>query len=405
MAPVLSAVLGSGAVGSEVAVLAKGELALIGTLTGLSAFLLLSVLLLLLCASCQGQKQGSGPPGDHENLMNGVSEKETCSQSAQSHGTDLEVSSSHNGPLTSGTVLTDTMDTSPQPSEDMLSSQSEIRSSKCHQDRELPSIPPTDALKAAVLNGQAASGDGTYEVLKDGASRDVSVEDSLYETVKELKDIGLPNGTLSPEEPPAPLVNGHPSPATPDRNVLPNGVEYASVNLSKKSRYSTDMEARRSAAIVDPEELEDEKPPPVPDKVLDENDNQQINDLPNGQLHSSLLTPELQNNVSLDSELSDMYSKVAKPVVKETEHDYSSIAEIKGLVPESTSSDLYATVREEFPLSPGSQPLELTENGEPGYESIKIPKAAEEDHQGNGTVEPDYESVGELGLSREISRL
>lgn len=100
-----------------------------------------------------------------------------------------------------------------------------------------------------------------------------------------------------------------------------------------------------------------------------------------------------------------MYSKVVKPVVKETENDYSSIAEIKGLVPESTSSDLYATVRDEFPISPGSQPPELTENGEPGYESIKIPKAAEEAHQGNGTVEPDYESVGELGLSREISRL
>lgn len=48
--------MGSGAVGSQVAgaaVLAKGELALVGTLTGLTAFLLLSVLLLL-CASCQG---------------------------------------------------------------------------------------------------------------------------------------------------------------------------------------------------------------------------------------------------------------------------------------------------------------------------------------------------------------
>lgn len=172
------------------------------------------------------------------------------------------------------------MDTSPQPSEDMLSSQSEIRSSKYHQDRELPSIPPTDTLQAAVVNAQVAS-DGTYEVVKENASRDVSVEDCLYETVKELKDIGLPNGTLSPEEPPAPLLNGHPSPATPDHTMLPNGVEYASVNLSKKSRYSTDLEARRSAAIVNLADPEDEKPPPIPDKVLDENDNQQI---PNGQV-------------------------------------------------------------------------------------------------------------------------
>uniref|UniRef100_A0A8C1C2F6 Phosphoprotein membrane anchor with glycosphingolipid microdomains 1 n=1 Tax=Cyprinus carpio carpio TaxID=630221 RepID=A0A8C1C2F6_CYPCA len=394
MAPALSAMLGSGAVGSEVAgaaALAKGELALVGTLTALTAFLLLSVLLLL-CASCQGQKKG-GPPGDHENLMNGVSEKEVCSQSVESHGTDLAVSSSHNGPLTS--VLTDTMDTSPQPSEDMLSSQSEIRSSKYHQDRELPSIPPIDA--------QAPAGEGTYEVVKDSASRDVSVEDCLYETVKELKDIGLSNGTLSPEEPPAPLLNGHPSPATPDHTMLPNGVEYASVNLSKKSRYSTDMEARRSAAIVNFEEPEDEKPPPVPDKVLDENENQQI---PNGQLHSPLTTPELQDNVSPDSESSDMYSKVVKNYIKETENDYSSIGDIKGMVPESTSSDLYATVGDEYPMALGSQPPEgLTENADPGYETIKISKASEEAHQGNGIVEPDYESVGELGLKGEISRL
>lgn len=173
------------------------------------------------------------------------------------------------------------MDTSPQPSEDMLSSQSELRSSKYHQDRELPSIPPTDNLKAAVVDAQVASGEGTYEVVKDCASRDVSVEDCLYETVKELKEIGLPNGTLSPEEPPAPLFNGHPSPATPDHTMLPNGVEYASVNLSKKSRYSTDLEARRSATIVAYADPEEEKPPPIPNKVLDENDNQQI---PNGQV-------------------------------------------------------------------------------------------------------------------------
>ncbi|XP_051949568.1 phosphoprotein associated with glycosphingolipid-enriched microdomains 1-like [Xyrauchen texanus] len=397
MAPALSAMLGSEVVGT--AVLATGELALVGTLTGLSAFLLLSILLLL-CAGCQGQKKVSGHPGDHENLMNGVSEKETCSQSAESHGTDLAISSSHNGPLTSGTVLTDTMDTSPQPSEDMLSSQSEIRSSKCHQDRELPSIPPTDVLKATVVDGQAALGDGTYEVVKNSASRDVSVEDSLYETVKELKDSGLPNGTMSPEEPPAPLLNGHPSPATSDRTVLPNGVEYASINLSKKSRYSTDMEARRSAAIVDAiVEPEDEKPPPIPDKVLDENDNQQINDLPNGQLHSPLSTPELQDHALPDSELSDMYSIVHKPVVKETEHDYSSIGEIKRMVTESTSSDIYATVRDEYPLAPGSQ------NAEPGYETIKIPQTAEGAHHGSGILEPDYESMAELGLNREMTRL
>lgn len=58
-------------------------------------------------------------------------------------------------------VLTDTQDTSPQPSEEMLSSQSELRSSKYHQDRELPSIPPNNAL---IGDGLPASGDSTYEV-------------------------------------------------------------------------------------------------------------------------------------------------------------------------------------------------------------------------------------------------
>ncbi len=105
-------------------------------------------------------------------------------------------------------------------------------------------------------------------------------------------------------------------------------------------------------------------------------------------------------------QLSDMYSKVVNNSIKETENDYSSIGDIKGMVPESTSSDLYATVGDEYPMALDSQPLEgLTENADPGYETIKISKASEEAHQGNGIVEPDYESVGELGLNGEISRL
>lgn len=101
-----------------------------------------------------------------------------------------------------------------------------------------------------------------------------------------------------------------------------------------------------------------------------------------------------------------MYSKVVKNAVKETENDYSSIGEIKGMVPESTSSDLYATVGEEYPMALGSEPLEgLTENADPGYEAIKISKASEDAHQGSGIMEPDYESVGDLGLNGEISRL
>lgn len=123
------------------------------------------------------------------------------------------------------------------------------------------------------------------------ASRDVSVEDSLYETVKELKDppvqLGLANGTvqLSPAKPPhhpPVLLNGHLSPCTPERGPLCAGVEYASVDLNKKSRHSADMEAKRrsdnaSAPSHKPaEEPEEDLPPPVPEKVLDENDNQPV---------------------------------------------------------------------------------------------------------------------------------
>lgn len=139
------------------------------------------------------------------------------------------------------------------------------------------------------------------------ASRDVSAEDSLYETVKELKDpptqIGLPNGTVqaSPDEPPHHphgLLNGHLSPCTPERGSLCTGAEYASIDLNKKSRHSADMEAKRrsgnaaAAAAAPPrrplEEPEEEVPPPVPEKVLDENDNQPVlmNGLAGAGLHN-----------------------------------------------------------------------------------------------------------------------
>lgn len=425
----------------------SGQLVLVVTLSVLSALLLVSVLLLL-CASCKGQKKAANgnPVGDHENLMNGVSERETISQSADSPVTDIGVSSSHNGPLTSGTILSDTQDTSPQLSEEMLSSQSELRSSKCPQDRELPSIPPNNGL---IGDGPPASGDSTYEVVKEMAvaSRDVSVEDSLYETVKELKEppaqLGLPNGTaqLSPDQPPRhppALLNGHLSPGTPERGPLCAGVEYASVDLNKKSRHSVDMEAkRRSDNVAVPsrkpaEEPEEDLPPPVPEKVLDENDNQPVvmnglagAGLHNGELHSPLSPAPGFNNHVLSNNESAVYSTVNKTNCEDAvneedkEHDYSSIAEIKGMVPASSSSDLYATVRDIYAQPDEPQPGEdaAMDGTDPGYETIRIPKtssSSEEDQRRAGLgaegsdlakAEPDYESVGELGLSRETSRL
>lgn len=92
------------------------------------------------------------------------------------------------------------------------------------------------------------------------------------------------------------------------------------------------------------------------------------------------------------------------------EHDYSSIAELKGIAPTSSSSDLYATVhdiyaRPDEPQSGEEPPLDCSD---PGYESIRIPNtgSSDDDHgAGIAKPEPDYESVGELGLSREMSRL
>ncbi|XP_034456292.1 phosphoprotein associated with glycosphingolipid-enriched microdomains 1 isoform X2 [Hippoglossus hippoglossus] len=436
MAPVLSGVWWgpeAGVVGSGAAAatgvaswLGSEQLVLVFTLSTLTVLLLVSMLLLL-CASCQGQKKAANghKAGDHDNLMNGVSERETISQSAESPVTDVGVSSSHNGPLTSGTILTDTQDTSPHPSEEMLSSQSELRSSKCPQDRELPSIPPNNAL---IGDGPPASGDSTYEVVKEiaVASRDVSVEDSLYETVKELKDspaqLGLPNGTvqLSPDKPPhhpPALLNGNLSPCTPERVPLCDGAEYASVNWNKKSRHSADMETkRRSDNAATPslkplEEPEEDLPPPVPEKVLDENDNQPLvmNGLEGAGLHNGeSAVYSTVNQTNCDEAVNE----------EDKEHDYSSIAELKGLVPASSSSDLYATVRDIYtqPDEPQVGDDPILDSTDPGYETIHIPKtsSSDDDHRDrlgaegsdNGrSPEPDYESVGEMGLGRETSRL
>ncbi|KAM4725337.1 phosphoprotein associated with glycosphingolipid-enriched microdomains 1 isoform 1-T2 [Anableps anableps] len=448
MAPVLSGVrwlseagvVGSGTAAATGAVSwpQSEQLVLVVTLSIVTGLLLLSVLLGL-CASCRGQKKviNGTTTGDQENLVNGVSEKEMVSQSADSPVTDAAVSSSHNGPLTSGTILSDTQDTSPQLSEELLSSQSELRSSKCPQDRELPSLPPGSA---PMEDRPPASGDSTYEVVKEieVASRDVSVEDSLYETVKEIKDTSvqpcLANGTVQPnpnKPPPQPpvLVNGHPSPCTPERVPLCEGVEYASVDLRKKSRHSADMEAKRrsdNAAIPSckpVEEPEEDPPPPVPKKVLDENDNQPMvmnglegAGLHNGELNSPLSPPPDFENHPLSDNESPLYSTVNKTNSNQAgneddkEHDYSSIAEIKGIVPTSSSSDLYATVHDIYAQPDEPQPGEEPpmDSSDPGYESIRIPKTSslDDDHgAGNAKPEPDYESVGELGLSREMSRL
>ena len=100
---------------------------------------------------------------------------------------------------------------------------------------------------------------------------------------------------------------------------------------------------------------------------------------------------------------------------EDKEHDYSSIAEIKGLVPASSSSDLYATVRDIYTQPGEPQPGEdpVLDSTDPAYETICIPKtsSSDDDHrvgeEGSDAAraEPDYESVGDISLGRETSRL
>lgn len=106
----------------------------------------------------------------------------------------------------------------------------------------------------------------------------------------------------------------------------------------------------------------------------------------------------------LSLQVSELYSTVDKSVMEEEkEHDYSSISEIRGIVVESSSSELYATVRDVYPSPPAEQPVENTDHG---YETIKIAKGAEDEtQQDNGLMESDYANVGELELNSEMSRL
>lgn len=96
---------------------------------------------------------------------------------------------------------------------------------------------------------------------------------------------------------------------------------------------------------------------------------------------------------------------------EDKEHDYSSIAELKGLVPTSSSCDLYATVRDVYTEPNEHQPGEDPnfDSTDPDYEAICIPKTNSSELGAGGSdaakAEPDYESVAELGLGRETSRL
>lgn len=148
---------------------------------------------------------------------------------------------------------------------------------KGHQSRELPRIPADSAVDTLASAGnvdrdQGAGAEGPYEVLKDSSSQENMVEDCLYETVKEIKEAAAPPGK-------GPSGQARAAPALKEQRVpqalsRADFVEYASVDRNKKWWQSVNADS-----VLGPSrDTEEEAPPPVPLKLLDENENLQAQD-------------------------------------------------------------------------------------------------------------------------------
>ncbi|XP_046497891.1 phosphoprotein associated with glycosphingolipid-enriched microdomains 1 [Equus quagga] len=433
--------------GPSGSMLSEGQMQIVlwGSLAAVATFFLIAFLIFL-CSSCDREKKPRQHSGDHENLMNVPSDKEMFSRSVTSLATDALASSEQNGALTNGDILSeDSTLTCMQHYEevqtsasDLLDSQDSTGKPKCHQSRELPRIPPDSAVDT-MLNERGVDGDqalgmeGPYEVLKDSSSQENMVEDCLYETVKEIKEVAAAanpgkghssrsKSTSALKELPGPQIDGK-----------ADFAEYASVDRNKKCRQSVNAESILGNAC-DPEE---EAPPPVPVKLLDENENLQKEEKKAGEEGAMDGTGETSKRFSClsyksreedptltEEEISAMYSSVNKPgqsgnksgqLLKAPESTYTSI---QGAAQRSPSScnDLYATVKdfEKTPnsistLPPAGRP---GEEPEPDYEAIQTLNREEEKanlepngHPGRFPKENDYESIGDLQQGRDITRL
>lgn len=379
--------------------------------------------------------------------MNVPSDKEMLSRSVTSLTTDAPASSEQNGALTNGDILSeDSTVTCMQPYEevqtsasDLLDSQDSTGKPKCPQSRELPRIPPDSEVdtmaSARSVDGEPGVGmEGPYEVLKDSVSQENIVEDCLYETVKEIKEVAVA----------APPGKGPSSRAksTPASKVLPGPqaegtadfAEYASVDRNKKGLQSMSVQS----ILGNPQDPDEEAPPPVPVKLLDENENLQEKEerktgegsVPEGtsetnKRFSSLSYKSREEDPNLtEEEISAMYSSVNKPaqsgnksgpLLKAPESSATSSPGAAQRSP-SSCSDLYATVKD-FEKTPNSvSPFPLAgrprEELEPDYEAIQALNREEEKvpletngHHGPFLKENDYESIGDLQQCREVTRL
>ncbi|XP_041045960.1 phosphoprotein associated with glycosphingolipid-enriched microdomains 1 isoform X2 [Carcharodon carcharias] len=232
------------------------------------AFLLLAILNFL-CNSCDRHLNTAEQNGGNENLMSVPSEKETNSYSVTNFG-NVMPANGHTDSVANGDVLSDESATV-HPSDDAMLpivNQQDItcKSSKCPQSRELPQIPGNDSVpnveSTEVTENKTPHGAyEPYEVLKDSSSQDIIIEDSLYETVKELKEESgsVTNEIYTPSE-------------NMDLNIMVQGqntelaganAEYATVSKVKLNRQSISTEQIT---------ITEDDPPPIPVKELDENE-------------------------------------------------------------------------------------------------------------------------------------
>ncbi|NXA62716.1 PHAG1 protein, partial [Mohoua ochrocephala] len=315
---------------------------------------------------------------------------------------------------------------------DLLDQQDSLgKSIKCHQSRELPSIPPNNPMETIISSRNAENDhglgmEGPYEVLKDSSSQENIVEDCLYETVKEIKDVGaavtMEGNSNSKSKASLTVSEG--------QNQIPEcrieSAEYASVDRNKKSRQS----ANSDSPLDNIPDVEDELPPPVPMKLLDENENVQEKEVEE-EVTEGASKPEKVNAANIlsyksreedpsltEDEISAMYSSVSKPgqAIKALDSPYTCIQEIASQRSPSICSGLYASVKDfENTLNSTTVPHSADRpNGElePDYEAIQA-VSQEEDRtlsvpNTNHTAlsgENDYESIGDLQHHREFTRL
>lgn len=370
--------------------------------------------------------------------MSVPSEKEVFSHSITSSATEPPPSSEQNGALSNGDVLSEDSTTACiQPYEEVQTSISDLleqdslgKSLKCHQSRELPSIPPNNTMETIISarnaeNDQGLGMEGPYEVLKDSSSQENIVEDCLYETVKEIKDVGAAaNMERSCNRKSAASVM-----VTEGQDQIPEcrieSAEYASVDRNKKSRQSANSES----PLDNTPDVEDELPPPVPMKLLDENENVQENEVDEGEGTEGASKPEKrlssmsyksrEEDPSLtEDEISAMYSSVSKPgqAIRAMDSPYTCIQEITSQRSPSVCSGLYASVKDfENTLSTTTVPQSAGRpNGElePDYEAIQAVSQDEDrtlsvPHTNHIALsgENDYESIGDLQHHRDVTRL